>query len=166
MSDRVKGNLSGLARVTERIRSMTSIVYVGVPSTAEPEADGTSMATVAAANEFGTATIPERSFLRGGIRDGIPGFIELNRQNIAKIVEGKGMTDRRAKSLLGTAAANAVQKKIVEGEFVPNAPSTIAAKKSSRPLVDTGALRQSITWELREKGSGEDAGGGEFEGGL
>jgi hypothetical protein len=34
--------------------------------------------------------------------------------------------------------------------WAPNAPSTIASKKSDRPLIDTGALRRSLTHVIRE----------------
>jgi hypothetical protein len=34
--------------------------------------------------------------------------------------------------------------------WAPNAPSTIAAKGSSRPLIDTGAMRKSITFVVSE----------------
>jgi hypothetical protein len=34
----------------------------------------------------------------------------------------------------------------------PNSESTIKRKKSSKPLIDTGALRQSITYIVRGKG--------------
>jgi hypothetical protein len=33
----------------------------------------------------------------------------------------------------------------------PNTPATIARKKSSQPLIDTGALRQALTYVVRTK---------------
>ncbi|SFU71067.1 hypothetical protein [Alicyclobacillus macrosporangiidus] len=33
----------------------------------------------------------------------------------------------------------------------PNAPSTIKAKGSDRPLIDTGEMRKAITWVVRER---------------
>ncbi len=48
----------------------------------------------------------------------------------------------------GLTAQNAVKAWFTnpKNHWAPNAPSTIKRKGSSRPLVDTGALRQSITY--------------------
>ena len=35
-----------------------------------------------------------------------------------------------------------------------NAPSTIRKKKSDKPLIDTGKMRQSVKYVIRKKGSG------------
>jgi hypothetical protein len=50
--------------------------------------------------------------------------------------------------VMGSTLANAMKRKIVDGAGVPppNAPSTVAKKGSSRPLVDTGRLVNAITW--------------------
>ena len=48
-----------------------------------------------------------------------------------------------------------VKDKIVNGPFVPNSPATIKRKGSSRPLIDTGHLRQSVRYRIRQKGSDE-----------
>lgn len=37
------------------------------------------------------------------------------------------------------------------GDWVPNSPVTIAQKGSAMPLVDTGKLRQSITFEVEKR---------------
>jgi len=48
---------------------------------------------------------------------------------------------------------NQIKRAIANREFVPNAPATIRKKKSSTPLVDTGQLRASITYQ---RGNGDD----------
>ena len=47
-----------------------------------------------------------------------------------------------------------VQEKIESGSYEPNAPSTIRKKKSDKPLIDTGRMRQSVKYVIRKKGSG------------
>jgi hypothetical protein len=48
-------------------------------------------------------------------------------------------------------ASNAAKRYILQGDnLAPNAPSTIKAKGSSRPLVDTSQLVKSITWVVRQ----------------
>jgi len=37
----------------------------------------------------------------------------------------------------------------INNQWTPNAPSTIAKKESSNPLIDTGQLRKSITYVVR-----------------
>ena len=52
--------------------------------------------------------------------------------------------------MAGVIAVRAVQDKIVAGPFAPLQPRTVARKKSSRPLIDTGQLRQSVSYVVRE----------------
>lgn len=139
---------AGLEALAKRMRSLKSTVLVGVPKGAT-EADGTPMALVAAVNEFGSSDgrIPERSFLRAGIRRGRPVFRRLNESSLKAIVSGT-MSEQVALGRLGLAAVAAIQNEIVNGSFEPNAPSTVARKGSDKPLVDTGSLRQSITFVI------------------
>ena len=51
----------------------------------------------------------------------------------------------------GIAGMNAAKGWFTDGrnQWPPNRPSTIRRKKSSRPLIDTGALRRNITYVVR-----------------
>ncbi len=53
---------------------------------------------------------------------------------------------------VGLVAQGAVQQKIVNGPFIPNAPGTVQRKGSDRPLIDTGALRQAVSYVIEDKG--------------
>lgn len=108
-----------------------------------------SLAMIAATHEFGSPeqNIPERSFLRGGIRRGIPKFNKVNEDSLRKVVRGE-MTCAGALDRLGVVAVGEVKREFVVGNFVPNKPATIKRKGSSRPLIDTAQLRQSITYQL------------------
>jgi hypothetical protein len=110
-------------------------------------ADTIPMAMIAAVHEFGSPEhgIPERSFLRGGIRRGIPKFQRLNILNLRCVLLGS-KTIEQAIGQLGAVAAGEVKREFTAGTFAPNRPATIARKGSSRPLIDSGSLRQSITW--------------------
>ena len=48
-------------------------------------------------------------------------------------------------SKLGVSYEGEMKKTFLVGQFIPNKPATIKRKGSSRPLIDTGHLRQSIT---------------------
>jgi len=106
--------------------------------------DGTNLVTVAAANEFGVpGHIPARPFIRS-TRDGqATGVDRKGDRGIRSIFSGNDTT----KSFLGKLGEwfeAKVKKKIVDLREPPNAPSTIARKGSSNPLIDTGQLRASI----------------------
>ena len=51
----------------------------------------------------------------------------------------------------GMVGVNAAMEKFTDGTLAPSAPSTIAQKGSDTPLIDTGALRQSITYVVRRE---------------
>lgn len=110
-----------------------------------------TMIELAAIHEFGSpaAGIPERSFIRSTFADQNKLLTVL--RGVAKsIVEGKS-TIKRGLGLVGVWAAAAVKATITEGKVEPPLEaSTIAAKGSSLPLVDTGRLLGSITHEVVE----------------
>lgn len=146
--------LEGLRALAGRFRPGVHSVLVGVPAGAPPKDGELSLAQVAMWNEFGTARIPERPFLRClGERRLQRQIIWLNAQNLIAIAQGS-MTEERALGILGSVAAGLVKGEISANHFAPNAPSTIAAKGSATPLVDSGQLRQSITWVLDEGQTG------------
>lgn len=155
------GYKSLMQRLTELSKKE---VAVGVPASTTAK-DGVSLALIAAVHEFGTIinmpgrgegegysiTIPQRSFLRSTLQDNQE-LIKKLADDLAKQVIKNKLSPTDALNRLGHAVVGLVQKKIQTGNFVPNAPSTIRKKKSSRPLIDTGHLRQSITHKVRPKG--------------
>lgn len=142
---------AGVRALAARISAMKDRVLVGVPA-GKTEPDGTSLAQVAAAAEFGTPTEPERSFLRSGIRQNMGELSKLSRGLLERVVEGS-MGERQALDVLGGTAVGAIREKITEGPFTPNAAATIRAKGSDRPLIDSGALRQGITHVIESGGA-------------
>lgn len=143
----------GLRELAARLASQR--VLVGVPRGAA-EQDGTQMWQVAAASEFGVPekNIPERSFLRAGLRKYLPEFARVARLGMTAVVRG-AIGEGIALGQLGAVAAGWVKRYIAEGSFAPNVPRTIARKGSDRPLIDTGSLRQSITWKHDDGSEGE-----------
>lgn len=135
-----------------RVGADKSVVKVGIPSERKHQPDGTPLAMIGAVHEFGLPTrgIPERSFLRAGLRHAREQLIRLNRISLVRIVKGD-MTVQRALGLMGNMAAGAVKKEIREGDFESLQPATIKRKGSSKPLIDKGQLVQSITYVVEEK---------------
>jgi hypothetical protein len=119
-------------------------VRVGVFGSAGDQ-DGVSLAEIAAFHEFGTSTIPERSFLRSTFYGhGADSLAKICAKLTAAIVVGK-MDELQALELLGTWAVAEVKKTIRAGIEPALAPATIAAKGSSIPLIDTAQLINSVS---------------------
>jgi hypothetical protein len=110
------------------------------------------VAFIGAVHEFGApnAGIPERPWLRPGVRSGSAEMQRLNRVNLIKMLRGQ-LNPAVALRQLGAMAQGFVQKHIRSGDFTPLKPATIAAKGSSKPLIDTGQMVQSVTFEVRSK---------------
>jgi hypothetical protein len=149
-------------------------VKVGFP-VGQFEEDGvTSSASVAAKHEFGSFSegIPERPFLRPAIRDNLSKYVAFNKRNMRLVINGD-LRMMEALQLLGEMAAGDVKKKISAGPFTPLAPATIAARIRKRspqyqrflenraqrtggaidkPLIDTGFMRQNVTYEIEGDG--------------
>lgn len=94
--------------------------------------------------------LPARSFVRRTFED--PAFratvSTLQRRLVKAVIDGK-MSRDRALGLLGALAANGIQSTITEHKVEPElAKATIEAKGSDVPLVDTGQLAASVTWEI------------------
>lgn len=112
-------------------------------------ADGTTIADVAAWNEYGVpGKIPARPFVGGYLEEKRPAIQELLKRLSAGVAAGKYSAEEAAERA-GSTLAGGMKKRIAEGSaFAPNAPSTVARKGSSKPLIDTGQLRSAITYEV------------------
>lgn len=108
------------------------------------------LAVIAAIHEFGLGDMPQRSFLRSAYDENLPVINKM----IQRVANGAvfGLGTNAALNQLGNVVQGMVQRKIVDGPFVPNSPATIKRKKSSKPLIDTGHLRQSIRYVIERKG--------------
>lgn len=146
------GVLSGNGQVVAPV----AMTPDGAPATLTAEggpiaAPPIGIAELAAIHEFGSpaAGIPERSFLRATLRNKSRAIIATTGKIAKAYLAGRvGLV--QGLGLLGAFVSTEVKKTITEGAGVPppNAPSTIARKGSARPLVDTGRLLGSITWEI------------------
>ena len=143
----------GMKALLSRTGSISGALGVSVGITAnagrEPK-EGTPGATllqVASAHEFGTRTIPKRSFIRDTFDARKARYIALMRAQAGQIIDGK-LTQRVALAQLGAIAAGDIQKRISAGIGPALDPETVRRKGSNKPLIDTGQLRQSITYEV------------------
>lgn len=107
------------------------------------EKDPPEIAKVALWNEYGTESIPARPFLRTAQLNAFPRAERL----VQKRME-EGLDIEKICKQIGVMLQGEIKAQITRGTFTPNAPSTIRHKGSSRPLVDTGNLLQSVHWGI------------------
>ena len=122
-------------------------IEVGFFSTARYP-DGTPVTNVAAWNEFGTKgrfPSPERPFFRTAIQEAPDKLVRVMKIHVDS---RKLVVDERIAGLLGQEMVNEIQYQITHGDWKDNAEWTIAAKGSSRPLIDTAFMRMSVTHKV------------------
>lgn len=134
----------------QRKLSQQKEVAIGLPASTGNAPDGTPIVQIGYWNEFGTKYIPERSFLRVPLRANQDEIAAIFRRLMQSVIAGE-LTLPQALDQIGAKGASISQEAISAGIDPPNAQSTIRRKKSSKPLIDTGAMRQAITWVVRDK---------------
>lgn len=120
-----------------------------------------TLVEIAATHEFGSSDghIPERSFIRSTLYVRSAKQLEEKITAAAKLVIDGKLDAGKALALLGTFAASEIKNTITMNEadaygeypYPPLADSTIAAKGSSVPLIDTGQLKNSITYVVEKE---------------
>ena len=111
----------------------------------------TDLVDIALYNELGTSTIPSRPFLAQTVQMHEEEIREMVATEISQTLIGE-KDSQQAFNAIGEDVRQKVQNRINEGQFVPNAPSTIKHKGHDRPLIDTGTMRDSISYTICEKG--------------
>lgn len=109
---------------------------------------GEGIATYAAANEYGTDTIPARPFMRTAADENTDKWLQRTERQIAKCTRPNGPSPAKALVSVGNIMRNDIVNSIKSGDWEPNAAATIERKGSSKPLVDTGAMQRAITVKI------------------
>lgn len=138
-------------RFQEAMRALQDFqVRIGFQRGEATEKDGTDICDIAAWNELGTENIPSRPFLRNSVDNHIKEIGNFLEDMLVKILEGASA--EYVLEQTGLFQKDLIQKEITEGSYEPNAPSTVKRKGSSKPLIDTGRMRQSVNYQIVEKG--------------
>lgn len=128
-----------IAKVTE--------VVIGVQQ-GDMNGEGKQIAQYAAYNEFGSGRTPERSFMRTAFDENLPALQRDMEKRYTEVVEGT-KTVYQALGLVGLYHQEVIKQKINDNVPPPNSPVTIALKGSSRTLIDTSAMKNSIHYIIR-----------------
>ena len=114
--------------------------------------DAPNLATVASWNEFGTedGRIPERSSIRSTMDKNAYKYSKMMVLLAGRILDPKVMmTVEQALGIAGEKVVLDIKAAITAGIDPANAQSTIDAKGSSKPLVDTGQFINAISYDVR-----------------
>lgn len=107
--------------------------------------DGTPVAQVAFWNEYGTRTAPVRAFMRSTIDSDKDVWVE----NLGKLLQTQ--ETGKALNVIGAEMAGSITQSILTFTEPPNAPYTIAKKGFNKPLVDSGVMSRSVSWEVQDE---------------
>ena len=113
------------------------------------EGSNVDIARLAAIHEYGLPSkrIPSRPFIKQSF-DKNKRKIKSKTESLLKNIYQGSKTTKGALDTLGLFHQGNTRKIFTEGSFRANKPSTVKEKGSSRPLIDTGRLRQSIDYEV------------------
>lgn len=143
MAVQITGNFAQAKALIERLRAdKDKAVYVGFPAEFDEPVEGAgnfNLASLAAVLEFGNERIPSRPFLRQTLSENQEKYTALFTQLFKQ-----GLQIERIYEQLALIAQGDVLLNIARGNWAPNAKSTIKQKGSSKPLIDTGKMRQSV----------------------
>lgn len=144
---RDRGAKSVVKSLTQKDKRVVDVGILGDKAGA-PAEGGLTVAQVAEFHEFGLG-VPQRSFLRAWA-DAEVAKIDRVMGKLVRRTLTSGLTRAQALEQLGLWAVGQVQGFISGGRVEPAlSERTVKAKGSSVPLIDTGQLRSSITYEVR-----------------
>jgi hypothetical protein len=152
----IKEDTTKLDALVHRLKAAAGkTVRVGILADAPKDApegeapSSLSLIEVAMVHEFGApaANIPQRSFIRATVDERRADIDAMLAKQAQRIVAG-AVDASVALDQVGLKIVGWVQQAIKKGIAPALAPRTVARKKSSKPLIDTGQLRSAIKHEV------------------
>ena len=136
------------SRVFEVLQTLEALATTHLEVGIFGDTDG-EVVIYAAANEFGAfnGRIRERSFLRAGFDQYHQEINDTADKLIDQVMSGTLNVDAYYQ-IIGNFLVGKIQEFMTNLKLPANAPSTVARKGSSNPLIDTGRMRDSITWRV------------------
>ncbi len=93
-------------------------------------------------------TIPERSFLRSGHDAEINGVMNKADKLVGSVIDGK-LSEEQLLTIIGQTLSSKIKSFARNLSNPANSSFTIEQKGSSNPLVDTGQMINSISYEVK-----------------
>jgi hypothetical protein len=143
---------AGARKFWRKVSKAQPVLRVGVldsPGRTHPNSDTASVGEVAIWNEYGTQTVPARSFVGGWALENEKKFAETLATAARKYTLEKA--DREVElGKVGKRFANGMKKRIRNVIRPLNSIYTLERKKGDTPLIDTGTLIRSITFTVEQ----------------
>lgn len=145
--------MQGLENILKALKAKPPIARVGVLGNSNArEGKVNSNAQVGAAHEFGTTSLPMRSFLRVPITEQMQNALDesgaFTKKSLKEVIETKSMLPWVQK--IAVLAEGIVLEAFDTGGFGKWRPSDMSHKKVKQTLVESQQLRNSITSEVKE----------------
>ncbi len=147
----VKDDKRRQRHIEKLLRKMSKAPHVAIGILQdETVAEGFSMVDLATVHEYGSKNghIPQRSFIRSTCDAKRKEHVALIDRLRSKMLSGV-LTIKQALGQLGSVVEKDIVQTINRGIDPKLNLATIERKKSSKPLIDTGRLKGSITHEVR-----------------
>lgn len=148
---RDNGLLDRIRSVARRYTAKIEVGYFGnamhKPSITSGKSRPLVLKDLAAIHELGLG-VPKRAFIEPSLKKNRKKYLVYAGKQITPIIRGRKSLNASWQGL-GVMAVADIQQYMVTASFTPLASSTIARKGSSKPLIDTGQLRQSITYRVK-----------------
>lgn len=116
--------------------------------------DGTPVAVVAAANNFGAPSrgIPPRPFFTNMVNEKSPEWPDT----LASILPQVNFDATKALNLMGEGIKGQLKQSIIDTNEPPLATATVKRKGHSKPLIDTSHLINSVAFEVVDSNGNSD----------
>lgn len=137
----------------QRKRHIEVNVDLGSPKKVEagfPSGSDSEIVNIVIWNHYGTSRgIPARPFILLAMKKNEARYRNFIKDQAFSILRGE-TTQEQVLNRLGAIVASDIQQSITDLKTPPNAPSTIRAKGSSNPLIDTGRMRSAVTFRVTD----------------
>lgn len=143
----LKGGAAVEAKLLQLAEKLQGSVKVGFMENATYP-DGTPVAAVAAWNEYGVPElkIPSRPFIRNMIEQKSDEWAE----RLGKAAVHYNYRGKEVFGLMGLTIQEEMQQAIIDFKDPRNADLTIAKKGFDKPLIETGHMKDSVTYVVEE----------------
>ncbi|WP_206601386.1 hypothetical protein [Indiicoccus explosivorum] len=94
--------------------------------------------------------IPERSFIRSTFDEEEKNWTAFLEERLDRVLQFE-MSVEQMFEQMGAKAVADIQRKMTSLRSPANADITVKNKGSSNPLIDTGGMRQRVTWKVRKR---------------
>lgn len=150
VATRDNGLLSRMLNTAKRYTTKVHVGYFGqVRHISKDGKRSITLGNLAGIHEHGTKHIPKRAFIAPALKKNRGKYLKLVGKSFLPIVRGK-QTTTQTWHYIGQQAVKDVQSFMLSASFTPLKEKTIKQKGSSRPLIDTGQLRQSVTYQVKK----------------